>query len=396
MLFLDAKTVAVIGIILHVALALVLLQTYLTRKTYPGFAPWIASQGLWIVASIAMFARGVVGETLSVLVANAAYLGVMVLLARGLALFYGYDPRGARLKAHLALASAVMACALWFLFVHNSLTARIVNLSLGLGLLLLDATVAPLLHPAGRRYPIQFVMSGVNFLVVLSLFARAVVMARGPGVTDMLAQDVWLTLSLAVGLVAMVFAVYGFITLTQCRLEEELREAQALLKHQAETDPLTGINNRRAFDEIARHDVRLARRYGQRLSLVLFDLDDFKAVNDTHGHQAGDAVLASVARLCEAAVRDVDTLCRWGGEEFALLLPQTDLAEAAGTARRIQEAVRGARLASYPEVKVTCSVGVAELAGEPFEGLVARADRCLYQAKSLGKDRVCLDQTAPG
>ncbi|GFK94822.1 putative diguanylate cyclase AdrA [Fundidesulfovibrio magnetotacticus] len=388
MLHLDAKTVAVIGIILHVALALVLMQTYLTRKTYPGFLPWIVSQAMWVVGSAAVFLRGAIGEVASVIVGNAAYLAVMVLLSLGHTLFYGYDRRGVRLKVHLALSAVILGVAMWFLFANNSLQARIVNLSLGLALLLLDTAAAPLLHPVGRRYSIQASMSACYFLVVLCLLGRAVATAGAPGISDMLSQDAWLTLVLSVGLVSMVFSVYGFVTLTQSRVEEELLEAQASLRRQAETDPLTGLNNRRAFDDIARHDERLTRRYGQRLSLVLFDLDDFKAVNDTHGHQAGDAVLAAVARICRESVRDVDTLCRWGGEEFALLMPQTGLAEAREAACRLQQALGELRLPELPGLRVTASFGVAELDGEPFAGLLARADRALYTAKGQGKNRV--------
>jgi two-component system cell cycle response regulator len=156
-------------------------------------------------------------------------------------------------------------------------------------------------------------------------------------------------------------------------------------------DALTGLPNRRAFDEELAREVARAGRTGAPLALVVLDVDRFKAVNDGHGHPAGDAVLREVAARAAAAVRRGDLAARIGGEEFALLLPGADLAGAAELAGRVRAAVAGAPVpAGAGALAVTVSLGCAALApGEPAEALLARADARLYEAKRTGRDRVC-------
>jgi two-component system cell cycle response regulator len=157
------------------------------------------------------------------------------------------------------------------------------------------------------------------------------------------------------------------------------------------TDNLTGIPNRRALrDEFAREFSR-ARRHALPTSFLMLDIDRFKDVNDTFGHLAGDAVLARVASTARAATRDGDTVARYGGEEIAVLMPQTDLAEAKVVAERIRAAI-AALVTEYRglAIQVTVSVGCAALCSEDtdFDDLVERADAKLYEAKAAGRNCV--------
>jgi diguanylate cyclase (GGDEF)-like protein len=160
---------------------------------------------------------------------------------------------------------------------------------------------------------------------------------------------------------------------------------------QATTDSLTGIANRRSFDEELALEWRRAHRIGDSLALVLLDLDDFKKVNDTHGHPAGDAVLRTIGEVLGSGVRQIDLAARYGGEEFVVLVPESDLKGATQLAKRLRLAVSKAR-AELPDgrlLKVTASFGVAAK-GEltSAEQLVAAADEALYEAKRAGKNRV--------
>jgi diguanylate cyclase (GGDEF)-like protein len=160
---------------------------------------------------------------------------------------------------------------------------------------------------------------------------------------------------------------------------------------QAATDSLTGLANRRTLDEELALEWRRAHRVGDSLAFVLLDLDDFKAVNDSHGHPAGDAVLRSVGEILGAGVRHVDLAGRYGGEEFVLILPETDLAGALKLAERIRARLEttAVELPSGETLHTTASFGVAvngELA--TAEQLVAAADEALYAAKAAGKNRV--------
>jgi diguanylate cyclase (GGDEF)-like protein len=167
------------------------------------------------------------------------------------------------------------------------------------------------------------------------------------------------------------------------RIAERTRDLEAL----AHTDLLTGLFNRRKLDEALAEEAERAERNDAPLSLILGDVDNFKSVNDRHGHKVGDEVLVAFAALLRDAVRPTDTLGRWGGEEFMLVCPGTDLAGATALAERLRQRVETTDL---PEVGTrTCSFGVATLApGESTDGLVARADAALYRCKRNGRNRV--------
>lgn len=175
-------------------------------------------------------------------------------------------------------------------------------------------------------------------------------------------------------------------------LQDSLREGNRLLEHLSTIDPLTGLANRRFFMDRLQSAVVQSQRTGNPLGLVMIDLDHFKHVNDTYGHQGGDQVLREVAELLRQQMRSSDLAARFGGEEFTIILPETDLSASCGVAERLREEVErhlfGPPAAS---AKLTASFGVATSAGgDDFvaEALIRNADASLYRAKSLGRNRV--------
>jgi diguanylate cyclase (GGDEF)-like protein len=184
---------------------------------------------------------------------------------------------------------------------------------------------------------------------------------------------------------------------------EEIEQAESLVKSAipaienarrygearklAETDALTGLYNQRYFHETLRREVLRAQRYERNLALILFDVDDFKSINDQIGHLAGDRVLAQAADRLREAVRSVDIPCRIGGDEFAVILPESAGADADQLYRRVQSSMRGTALGADEE-RLRLSAGIAEIQhGDTAAGLFERADAALYRAKDLGKDR---------
>jgi diguanylate cyclase (GGDEF)-like protein len=203
--------------------------------------------------------------------------------------------------------------------------------------------------------------------------------------------------------------VYGVASLRSTRilsfflrrtfeLSFEVRKAYARVDEQARTDELTGLANRRAFMALGAAAVEQSRRYQRPLSLLMMDLDDFKQVNDRYGHATGDAALRAVAETLWSLARGADTAGRLGGEEFAILLPETSAAEAGIVAERLRSAVTGL-VVEYQgtPIRITCSIGVAEQSPtiDTMEAMLKAADHALYQAKAGGRDRVvCYPGTA--
>lgn len=162
------------------------------------------------------------------------------------------------------------------------------------------------------------------------------------------------------------------------------------LKDAATTDPLTGCYNRREFESSLGQQFSMGKRYGQKFSLIMFDIDHFKRVNDTFGHQVGDEVLREVASRVRSVIRNEDGFFRYGGEEFVLVLPETDSYEASVLAERLRLAVSSTPLNSIDKnYYATASFGVASYPQEKTaEDIVKKADLMLYRAKNSGRNKV--------
>ncbi|WP_448189386.1 GGDEF domain-containing protein [Azospirillum sp. sgz301742] len=173
-------------------------------------------------------------------------------------------------------------------------------------------------------------------------------------------------------------------------------DMQRQLERLASTDSLTGALNRGRFMARAAEEVARARRHGRPLSAVMLDIDHFKKINDTHGHPTGDEAIRSVVRVCRALVRGCDVLGRLGGEEFAVLLPDTPPAGAVALAERLRRAlaVTEVRIPGGCGVTFTVSIGVSALRDgeESVSAMLARADEALYRAKNGGRNRVVADE----
>ena len=177
-----------------------------------------------------------------------------------------------------------------------------------------------------------------------------------------------------------------------CHYQTQLQKTLAELAKISRIDGLTQIYNRRHWQESLEQEYAKARRHDKKLSLVMLDLDHFKLLNDNYGHQCGDMVLIEVSALISALLRVEDVFGRYGGEEFAIILPETCLSGALGLAQRICNSI-AATAFTYKDqaIKVTVSLGVAQLSAEEvnYEELITQSDNALYQAKALGRNQVC-------
>jgi diguanylate cyclase (GGDEF)-like protein len=177
---------------------------------------------------------------------------------------------------------------------------------------------------------------------------------------------------------------------------DALQERTNALTEMAFVDELTGLYNRRRMIERLEEEYKRARRYAYPISCLFVDIDYFKSINDDFGHQAGDDVLREVSSLLRGCIRAYDVACRYGGEEFVVLLPQTDTEQALVAAERIRATVEG-MTCSFGDRPVTVSIGIAtypETAQDP-DSLLTRADRAMYQAKETGRNRIASASPTP-
>jgi diguanylate cyclase (GGDEF)-like protein/PAS domain S-box-containing protein len=200
-------------------------------------------------------------------------------------------------------------------------------------------------------------------------------------------QKVWVDISGAA------IAYDATLTLWLVNDISKLKSLEVELSHQVNHDFLTGLSSRSWFMRQAEIELHRALRYSNPLSIIMMDIDFFKRINDTHGHQAGDAVLKHVAELCRHMLRDSDVCGRLGGEEFALLLPETDKHQALEVAERLRVGLEKAKI-NLPmdgmTLQLTVSIGVTAMTGatDTVDAMIARADKALYDAKNAGRNRV--------
>lgn len=190
------------------------------------------------------------------------------------------------------------------------------------------------------------------------------------------------------------------------RLKRRLQVARAFealgrerdeLRALSTTDGLTQVANHRSFQERLREEFRRAQRYDDPMALILMDVDHFKTVNDTWGHQGGDQVLIEVARALKGAVRETDFIARYGGEEFGVVLPKTHLAGALTVAERMSQSLKAARAGPEGKIRVTASFGVSGFPGRGVttaDQLFKTADDALYRSKREGRNKISLFQSS--
>lgn len=196
--------------------------------------------------------------------------------------------------------------------------------------------------------------------------------------------------SLALSINVMASAVQNYTRLLESQ-RDELQNTNIQLERLATFDALTGALSRYAVRQIIASDMERARRHERALSVLLLDIDHFKAINDHDGHAAGDAVLTALAQTMQEALRVSDTFGRWGGEEFLVVLPETDKAHAGETAERLrQDTERMEVIHDHEKIRITVSIGVAEYGpdGDTWEALYRSVDRALYRAKQSGRNQV--------
>ena len=360
------------------AAAFLVLWLYQPRQRYLLFLPLAYTS--CAAGFLLQYFTLPIGFDATKLASNALFLAAALCIAHAILGRYG---RRLPVFAFLLGAGGIAGFA-WFLLVRPDLTWRILVMNFALGGISL--LVAAELRAVRQKNPLDRLLFLLALLSGLNFFVRTIVIVRLHGAYDsydgFYDSAYWTTVLLSHAIFSLVIA-FTLMTGSVLDLIAELRR-------ESRTDPLSGLLNRRGFEVRAASMMADAVRSGMPLSLVICDLDNFKAVNDSLGHVAGDKVIASFARFLDGALAPGQLAGRIGGEEFAVMLPGADLSSARLFAEGARSSFGMLAIDGLPrERRFTASFGVAQLEpGESITGLIVRADAALYDAKNEGRDCV--------
>ena len=379
MAFLHIPTLYVCGISLGLLFAGLLFVAWWQARETPALAYWAASYLLADVAAVLLAFRGTLPDVLTIDLANAVMLVAAGVLWAGVRSFF---------ETPLPIRAVLVAPVIWLLACRfdafrDSMVLRIsLNAVLSGGVVLL--TAVPLWQHRTTKSLTRDLACGLLVIHGLSNLARLPLTLMLPVPSaGLIAHSVWFS-----GLIFETILFSGGLALLLMTMTNE--RSVMVQQHAASTDALTGLSNRRAFMAQIGKALKQRVRTAQPVSLLLIDLDHFKLINDTAGHDAGDGVLQRTAEKIIAHLRVDDFVTRIGGEEFACLLPNTDIAGAVIVAEGLRLRLKYKFEHHNIALNVSASIGVTstEAGANSVASLLKQADLALYDAKSSGRDRV--------
>jgi diguanylate cyclase (GGDEF)-like protein len=354
---------------------------FVLRRSFPKNIGGIAEWGwacLAMVASAFLFSsRDSLSPFFSVVCANTLVVGGILLMHVSVRRFAGLD---SGYQKYAGALLPVVAGLVWLTVSSDNYRGRIELITL-VNIMLFAASAIVVFRLEKQGFPERFT-AAVFAITAMVSFARFLAAITGQGSSDYrndhsLIQHVYL----ATFSMALISLSLGFMLMVTKRVQERL-------EYVASHDDLSGAYTRATFFDLLAKEIERSRRHLQPLSLLILDIDDFKQVNDRYGHPAGDKVIKRFANFTADEMRSHDVLCRYGGEEFAVMLPGTGPDEAAAVAERIRRGFGSAAIDHLPSCTVSIGVGSARNGQAEMGQLIESADQALYIAKKLGKNRV--------
>lgn len=376
---LDLRTVVLLLGAIGVLTSVVLLHLWRqNRELLPAAAWWAAGPLVIFVGTVLMGLRGWISPPVSIVLGNGCIVGGAALMYMGSCRFW--DERLPRWPWVWLGVTAVALLLLSTVWPHYPLRLMIVP---GLMAVVQLAHLQLVWRHDRSSFAARFLLGWIAFSAVALAFRSATAQLEARD-ADLFTPSVWQNLYLGSYAFSLLGEGIGLVLLAQLRLQQHIRD---LVTH----DSLTGALTRAAFWDAATHELRRQQRSMRPAALLMLDLDHFKRVNDTHGHPTGDRVLRDFAQRVRRTLRATDRFGRYGGEEFVVLLPDTEATAAVAIAERIRTQPCAADVPAY-----TVSIGLTAVApagadappGVTLEAAIALADAALYEAKARGRDRV--------
>jgi diguanylate cyclase (GGDEF)-like protein len=394
--FIDLRTLSFVLMLVTALMASVMFVIWKTQKTYPGVGYWTVANLVAAGAFFLIALRGSWPEIISVIAGSSLAVASLAIAYEGNRRFRGLDPQY-WLSAGVVVVNALVLA--FFTYAFPDLFARIAVVSGSLFVIALACFLLFWRAPQPQHHKLPYRLVSLTYLAFAAVMAvRIAATYAYSDLYEFFTPD-WIQSVLFMSFI--VFAIiwtFNYVILNNERLHTELRTAEAELVKLATTDYLTGLANNRAFFEFAVSEIKRSRRHRFPMTLVVFDLDLFKNINDTYGHAAGDLVLKELADLTRRIIRQSDLVARIGGEEFAMILTHADLARGRVVAENFRYALEHSEFV-YEGVRipVTASFGVAEMRpSDTVSSLLTRADENLYQAKAEGRNRIGADSGTNG
>lgn len=378
-LLLDIRTIFFTQVIINLIIGLAMWYSSLGRyqRGLNHFIGFFLSQAF---AQLLYVFRGMLPDVITVLLANVLVIASYNLGYLGFCQFFNR-----RVNPWFVITPVVVILVIFSIFIDNFfIRATTLGLISAIQYLIQFLLVLSIKENAiNRSKPI--LLSGYGLIIIL-FSARAIYMMANPNGIQSLLDPMWLnTLTLFATIPSILFIALGVLLMISDRLLEENREL-------ATRDSLTHIFNRRTFSDLAVRELARAARNDHVTSLLMLDIDHFKVVNDTYGHPVGDQALIHIVKIIKDSVRMQDLYGRWGGEEFVVLLAETDSSEALQIAERLRQRIADSTLMiNNHSIKMTISIGIATLPGSDkpdLDRMIEQADKAMYDAKHAGRNCV--------
>lgn len=382
MLTIDAGTLALVLIPIAAISSWAMVAACYSHKIYAGPGYWAGASILITCSASLFYLQGLLPPIVTEVPARTLAVLAACCLSFGMYRFFSLRPKR---RAYAAAIAVAVVLFLYFTVREDDPVKRMTVFSIIYGIIFFDVACITFSNSPKRLTGVFYVTSSVFLIIAIFYMVQG---ASIPFLSEITLQRFSQSISsvtLLVSICGIVGWTTGLIMMASARLEIDLQD-------QATHDPLTGIGNRRKFFDESKMALAMARRYKRPFSILLFDIDYFKKVNDTFGHKTGDDVLKAISVMCQRQARLGDIVARMGGEEFIMMLPETSYDQAILVAERLRKEISGITLkVDGAPVRVTCSFGVTEYneGDDDIDEIVGRADKALYRAKEEGRNRVC-------
>lgn len=381
MIILDVRTLYVAIAIVSLYMSLLLFLYSRGQKTYPGFGFWLAGNVLALVMYSLYSLRGIAPDFFSIVIANSVGTLANVLRLEGMKKFF----KGSNLwPPNFTLPVFVFVAHSYFRYIIDSLLIRDLIFSTIVFLVIVRMAWLLIFDAGEDTKPISLFFAALMIIFSAGLVIR-VLSWNLTANTNMLINSEVNSTSVLFLLIFDVSWSVCLILMNSLRMNGEISKLTMQMEELASTDALTAVNNRRKFLELGEAELERAKRHGRNLSLIMFDLNNFKDVNDTYGHTAGDEMLKKVVKVCQNNLRQQDVMGRFGGDEFVILLPETNLLEASKAAERINmeiQKIPPEKDKLLIHISISYGIAIATAQDTSLDHLIQRADTLLYAMKA--------------